>query len=133
MSNGIQPLGCQQGGEPAMPAGTGGNTRPSPDFAPAAPGPAQAPWTPNPSLCIDPALGIVILEFHDRPGAVTSTIPTARQIDDYRRASGQSLTTPARSLAEAGTIKQVTTNDAAATPPSPRGDAVLPAKDRVIA
>jgi hypothetical protein len=47
--------------------------------------------TPNPSLRIDPALGIVIIEFHDQPGKVSSTIPTARQIDAYRRTSGQTV------------------------------------------
>jgi hypothetical protein len=44
------------------------------------PGAVQGPLTPNPSLRIDAALGIVIIEFHDQPGQVSSTIPTTRQI-----------------------------------------------------
>ncbi len=49
--------------------------------------------TPNPSLCIDPALGILIIEFHDDTGKVSSTIPTAAQIDTYRRTAGQTAKT----------------------------------------
>ena len=93
MSNGIHPLGCLQGAEPVAPVRARGNTRSSIDVASAEPASAQGPLTPNPSLRIDPTLGIVIIEFHDQPGKVSSTIPTARQIDAYRQTSGQTVKT----------------------------------------
>ena len=142
MSNGIQPLGCLQDTDPVAPAGARGNTRPDQDFAPADFGLAQASWTPNPSLHIDPALGLVTLEFHDQPGAVTSTIPTTRQIDAYRATAGQTTTTAAfpstgtvvaSDMAGAGTAGRMPTNAASAAPPSPRRDAPVQAKDPVIA
>ena len=93
MSNGIQALGYLQGNEPVVPASARGTARSSMDVASAAPASAPGPMTPNPSLRIDPALGIVIIEFHDQPGKVSSTIPTARQIDAYRQTSGQTVKT----------------------------------------
>jgi len=54
--------------------------------APAA-GPDPPPTVrPNPSMRIDPSLGIVVMEFRDRSGAVTSTLPTWRELDAYRSA-----------------------------------------------
>jgi hypothetical protein len=41
---------------------------------------------PNPSLRIDPALGIVVMEFRDRSGAVAATLPTQRELDAYHAA-----------------------------------------------
>ena len=64
------------------------------DPAPTEPVVAQGPFSPNPSLRIDPALGIVIIAFHDDPGKVSCTIPTERQLDAYRRSfSGNADTT----------------------------------------
>jgi hypothetical protein len=38
----------------------------------------------NPSLRLDPALGLVVIEFRDEAGELTSTIPSQRQIEAYR-------------------------------------------------
>ncbi len=38
----------------------------------------------NPSLRLDAALGLVVIEFRDDSGALTSTIPSERQIEAYR-------------------------------------------------
>jgi len=38
----------------------------------------------NPSLHLDPALGLVVIEFRDAAGEVTASIPSQRQIDAYR-------------------------------------------------
>lgn len=39
----------------------------------------------NPSLRLDPALGLVVLEFRNDAGAVTSSIPSQRQLQAYQR------------------------------------------------
>lgn len=39
----------------------------------------------NPSLHLDPALGLVVIEFRDEAGEVTASIPSQRQIDAYRQ------------------------------------------------
>jgi hypothetical protein len=52
------------------------------------PQPEQAPSSspyPNPSLRLDPALGIVVLEFRSDTGAVTTSIPSERQLQAYQR------------------------------------------------
>src|ERR1700733_1805968 len=51
--------------------------------------PAQAPPAPtplvaNPSLRFDAASGLVVIEFHDQAGDVTTSIPTVRQLEAYR-------------------------------------------------
>ena len=51
--------------------------------APAVPPPRAA--SGNPSLRLDPGLGLVIIEFHNATGTVTHTIPTAQQLQAYRR------------------------------------------------
>jgi hypothetical protein len=40
---------------------------------------------PNPSLRLDPALGIVVLEFRSDTGVVTTSIPSERQLQAYQR------------------------------------------------
>jgi len=52
--------------------------------APAEAGAVVAAPGPNPSLRIDPLLGIVVLEFQDAHGG-TSTLPTQRALAAYRR------------------------------------------------
>ena len=52
--------------------------------------PATAP-TPmsqraNPSLRLDPALGLVVIEFRNEAGRVTESFPNTRQLDAYRAA-----------------------------------------------
>jgi len=39
---------------------------------------------PNPTLRLDPALAIVVIEFRDDAGKVRDTIPTQAQLDAYR-------------------------------------------------
>jgi hypothetical protein len=43
-----------------------------------------APMHPNPSQRLDPALGLVVIEFRDASGNVTDSIPTERQLQAYR-------------------------------------------------
>jgi hypothetical protein len=50
---------------------------------------AQAPPTPtvivaNPSFRFDPLSGLVVIEFHDNAGDVTTSIPTMQQLEAYR-------------------------------------------------
>lgn len=52
----------------------------TPDVAPPPPDTAR----PNPSLHLDGALGMVIIEFRSESGAVTASIPTERQLEAYR-------------------------------------------------
>lgn len=53
---------------------------PTPPPTPVAP----APPAPNPVLRLDPALGLVVMEFRDGAGNVTTSVPTLRQIEAYR-------------------------------------------------
>ena len=39
---------------------------------------------PNPQLRLDPALGLVVIEFRDDAGTVTTSIPSQRQLEAYR-------------------------------------------------
>lgn len=53
--------------------------------------PAQAPPAPapvmvaNPTLRFDAASGLVVIEYHDEAGDVTTSIPTLRQLEAYRQ------------------------------------------------
>lgn len=53
--------------------------------------PAQAPPAPalpliaNPTLRFDVASGLVVIEFRNESGAVTTSIPTLRQLEAYRQ------------------------------------------------
>jgi hypothetical protein len=38
----------------------------------------------NPSLRLDPSLGLVVIEFRNDAGTVTRSIPNQRQIEAYR-------------------------------------------------
>jgi hypothetical protein len=40
---------------------------------------------PNPTLRLDPALGLVVLEFRSDTGAVTTSIPSQRQLQAYHK------------------------------------------------
>ena len=48
--------------------------------------PAAKPTQPytNPAFRLDPALGLVVIEFHDDAGKLTRSIPNQRQIEAYR-------------------------------------------------
>jgi hypothetical protein len=53
---------------------------------PLQPEPAASPSPiPNPSLRLDPALGLVVLEFRSDTGAVTTSIPSQRQLQAYQK------------------------------------------------
>jgi hypothetical protein len=39
----------------------------------------------NPTLRLDAALGLVVIEFRNRTGAITTSIPSQRQIEAYQR------------------------------------------------
>lgn len=64
------------------------------------PPPTQASG-PNPSLRIEPALGIVVFEVRNDSGDVVRSVPTERELRDYRAAAlrgtpeGQTLNPPA--------------------------------------
>ena len=53
--------------------------------------PAQAPpassqaMLANPTLRFDAAAGLVVIEFHNAAGDVTTSIPTLRQLEAYRK------------------------------------------------
>lgn len=52
----------------------------------AAPPPPAPPIGPNPRLRLDPALGIVVMEFLDGAGKVARSAPSAAQLEAYRNA-----------------------------------------------
>jgi hypothetical protein len=46
----------------------------------------------NPLMRIDPALGIVVLEFRDRAGDISDSIPTQRELKAYHDAAQAGVT-----------------------------------------
>lgn len=50
------------------------------------PSPPSAPMRANPRLRIDPALGLVVMEFLDVAGQVRQSAPTEAVLEAYRRA-----------------------------------------------
>ncbi len=50
----------------------------------AEPAPAASPIT-NPTLRLDAALGIVVIEFRNDSGAITSSVPSQRQLQAYQK------------------------------------------------
>ncbi len=81
--------------QPAPPAGAGSRAAAGTDATPAAsrPSPTVGNARPNPSMRIDPALGLVVIEFRDTAGRVTEQLPDPRQLDAYRVAQ-QAATKP---------------------------------------
>ena len=52
----------------------------------APPQPVSTPLpTPNPTLRLDPALGMVVIEFHNTSGALTTSIPSQHQLAAYQK------------------------------------------------
>jgi hypothetical protein len=49
---------------------------------------------PNPTVRLDGALGIVVIEFRDAAGAVTTSIPTQQQLEAYRQWARTHATEP---------------------------------------
>jgi hypothetical protein len=77
----------------------GAETRAAPYFQPpVAKQPVSAPAIANPSLRLDPALGLVILQFHSDTGAPTTSIPSERQLEAYQRWTQTGIGTSARPL-----------------------------------
>jgi hypothetical protein len=72
----------------AAPASTGsGGSAPAKPAATAAPLEqiTPAPMTsPNPTLQLNAALGLVVIEFRNNAGTVISSIPTTQQLEAYR-------------------------------------------------
>ncbi|MCX8135331.1 MAG: hypothetical protein N3D18_15380 [Roseococcus sp.] len=46
-----------------------------------------APPPPNPTLRIEPALGMVVLEVRDAAGEVVRSVPSERELEAYRAAA----------------------------------------------
>lgn len=61
---------------------------------PAAEPALAASAAPNPSLRMDPELGLVVLEFRSVGDDATVTIPTSRELDAYRRAARTGAPSP---------------------------------------
>ena len=62
--------------------------QPKPEtFTPPATAPPTAPPViiANPTLRFDTATGLVVIEFRDQSGNVTTSIPTLRQLEAYRQ------------------------------------------------
>ncbi len=57
-----------------------------PTSAPAAAAPQLPPIGPNPRLRLDPALGIVVMEFLDSGGKLARSAPSEAQLQAYRQA-----------------------------------------------
>ena len=51
---------------------------------PGTPAAKPAPLYVNPDLKFDPAVGILVLEYHNDAGALTNSIPSQKQLDAYR-------------------------------------------------
>jgi hypothetical protein len=60
---------------------------------------STAPAMANPSLRLDPSLGLVVLEFHSGSGAVTTSIPSQHQLEAYQRWTQTGIGTPPGSMA----------------------------------
>ncbi len=73
-------------------------SRPAQEVAPATPPPAvSAPETVtplNPTMRIDPALGIVVIEFRDNSGDLSNSFPTQRELKAYHDAAQAGLPIP---------------------------------------
>src|SRR5689334_9538145 len=46
---------------------------------------SAAPPILNPTLRLDAALGLVVIEFRNETGAITTSIPSQRQLQEYQR------------------------------------------------
>ena len=82
MVNPIQPV---TRAAPSLPS----FNEPSSQVAPAVQqAPSKAPLL-NPDPVIDAGLGIVVMQYFNRDGVVTSTTPSPRQLGSYRMAAGR--------------------------------------------
>jgi hypothetical protein len=60
--------------------------RPTPGI-PQPSAPVAMPPAPNPSLRIEPVLGVVVIEVRDAAGEVVRSVPTERELRAYRVAA----------------------------------------------
>lgn len=80
---------------------------------------------PNPSLRLEPALGLVVLEFRD-PGGERRTIPSSKELEAYRNAARGTGAAPGLALAAGGASGQAapqTSSPPAGNPPPPPNSA----------
>ena len=70
-------------------AGSDGVAEPKTATASEAPPQARSAVPPkpiiNPTLRLEPSLGLVVIEFHNDTGSITTSIPSQRQIEAYQR------------------------------------------------
>jgi hypothetical protein len=92
--------------------------------------PAASAMLPNPTVRLDSALGLVVIEFRDAVGTVTNSIPTQQQLEAYRAWErdrlGASDTSIANLVAGAGVVSAPTigpTTASAADATATRDDA----------
>ena len=124
MSNAIAPIGSLWGSDPVAPIGAratvkfgAGVAAPEATTTQADTATPRAPIGPNPSFQIDAPLGIIVMQLHDATGKVASTIPTAQQLNAYRRSAAHPGTQQAPGTAvQAATGTTTAATGTAATP-----------------
>ncbi len=82
---------------PILPVGAGPAFRASvqaPQPAPGIPPPAAVPPPPNPSMRLDPALGVVVMEFRNGSDQVQRSVPSEPELEAYRLAQRIGLKLP---------------------------------------
>lgn len=82
--------------------------------------PAVAP--PNPALRFEPVLGLVVFEMRDRGGEVVRSVPTERELRDYRAAALRGETPPAQIMRPPGGMPSSASPFAAEGAGAPKGD-----------
>jgi hypothetical protein len=70
-------------------AAAGVDSTPTVATPPTAPGIPASPGVPNPILRLDPALGLVVIEFLSKSGSITSSIPSQRELNAYQDGTAQ--------------------------------------------
>jgi hypothetical protein len=65
-------------------SGSAAPVRPAATTAPVGPAAPANTVSPNPTLALNAALGLVVIEFRNAAGSVVSSIPTAQQIHAYQ-------------------------------------------------
>ncbi|WP_135468364.1 hypothetical protein [Crenalkalicoccus roseus] len=100
-----------------------GTASPAPATTEMAETAASAAALPNPTLRLEPSLGLVVLEFRDARGEAR-TIPSERELEAYRTAARAS--TPAPDQASSPPAGKPGSTAA----PPPQGEAEAPAASR---
>jgi hypothetical protein len=101
-------------------------TRAAPYFQPpVAEQPVSAPAIANPSLRLDPALGLVVLQFHSDTGAPTTSIPSERQLEAYQRWTQTRIGTPPAGMGVASDSQAAVGGGAASASRATAGTAIV--------